>query len=228
LRLRLGLLSSGGVGSRLKRCRAKSGCEFHCKHDSLTTYNENCQKSLHCKYIRFRLLAPTQAETKYSHSKIRVKRHLQNGHFTLVSIFLSTARLSCPPTMKPTLPTLFFLPLILLLSTECRAERETTCATLSNNTFYDWTSSLNRRSPFLADSFPDEASSLALSRYGNGWLTYFETDPKVYGITLTRKGRGTITTVPLKGWIHVVFNLPSHIREGESLWVPSFISYLHK
>jgi hypothetical protein len=147
----------------------------------------------------------------------------------LVSIFLSTARLSCPATMKPTLPILFFLPLIiLLLSTECRAEREFTCATLSNYTFGGWTSSLNRRSPFLADSFPDEASSNTLSRYGNGWLTYFETDPKVYGITLTRKGRGTITTVALKGWIHVVFNLPRHTFDKHNMYILSSISYLHK
>jgi hypothetical protein len=147
----------------------------------------------------------------------------------MVSIFFSTTRLSCPATMKPTLPALFFLPFILLLSTECRAEREQSCATLSNNTFYSVTSSLNRRSPFIADSFPDETSSLALSRYwgGGGWLAYGEPDPKVYGITLTRKGRGTITTVSLKGWIHAVFNLPRHTHE-ESLYVASSISYLHK
>jgi hypothetical protein len=132
--------------------------------------------------------------------------------------------------MKPTLPALFFLPFILLLSTERRAEtREYNCATLSNYTIYPRVkSSLNRRSPFLADSFPDEASSNTLSRYGGGYLPYSETDPKVYGITLTRKGRGPIKTVALKGWIHAVFNLPNHNREGEILWVPSFISYLHK
>jgi hypothetical protein len=188
------------------------------------------------KIPTFRLLAPTQAETKYPHSKIRVKHHLQSGHFTswsALSIFLSTARFSCPPTMKPTLPALFFLPFILLLSTECRAEtREYNCVTLSNYTdtlYLRVKSSLNRRSPFLADSFPDEASSNTLSRYGGGgYLPYSEPDPKVYGITLTRKGRGPIKTVVLKGWIHVVFNIPYHNREGEYLSVPSFISYLHK
>jgi hypothetical protein len=143
----------------------------------------------------------------------------------LVSIFLSTTRLSCPATMKPTLPALFFLPLILLGSVECDFDKS--CATLSNNTLQGHTSSLNRRSPFIADSFPDEASVNLIKGIG-GMLTFTEPDPKVYGITLTRKGRGPITTVALKGWIHVVFNLPIHNFHKNRVSFVSTISYLHK
>jgi hypothetical protein len=131
--------------------------------------------------------------------------------------------------MKPTLPALFFLPFILLWSVECLVTRDLTCATLSNYIERGGRkSSLNRRSPFIADSFPEEASvntflPADVDKW-NGWLTYGEPDPKVYGITLTRKVRGTITTVALKGWIHVVMNLPNH----DGMYVASTISYLHK
>jgi hypothetical protein len=127
--------------------------------------------------------------------------------------------------MKPTLPALFFLPLILLGSVECDFDKS--CATLSNYTLEGHTSSLNRKSPFIADSFPDEASVNLIKGIG-GMLTFTEPDPKVYGITLTRKGPGTITTVALKGWIHVVFNLPTHTYHKTSVYFLSTISYLHK
>jgi hypothetical protein len=127
--------------------------------------------------------------------------------------------------MKPTLPALFFLPFILLGRVDCDLDKS--CATLSNYTLEGHTSSLNRKSPFIADSFPDEAS-VDIIKSGGGMVTFTEPDPKVYGITLTRKGRGTITTVALKGWIHVVFNLPIHSFYGNRLSFISTISYLHK
>jgi hypothetical protein len=131
--------------------------------------------------------------------------------------------------MKPTLPALFFLPFILLGSVDCfDYETDVSCATLSNNTSFDVKSSLNRRSPFIADSFPDEASSNKLSRQQDGYLTFLEPDPKVYGITLTRKGRDPITTVALKGWIHVAMNLPNHYVDGNNIYFVSTISYLQK
>jgi hypothetical protein len=139
----------------------------------------------------------------------------------LVNILAATWP-SCPAAIMKTrtLLLLFPLPFILLLSVECF---DLSCATFSDTTTKYVKSSLNRRSPFLVDSFPDEASVDTLI-HATGFGTYNEPDPKVYGITLTRKGGGAITTVALKGWIHVVFNLPNR---GSS-YVASTVSYLQK
>jgi hypothetical protein len=126
---------------------------------------------------------------------------------------------------------LFPLPFILLVNVE---SKEYSCATLSDYIDVVKTSgpgdekrksTLNRRSPFLKDSFPDEASVRTLRN--SDYIKYDTPEPKVYGMTLKRKG-GDGKIMPLKGWVHTVIDLPPW-TQGASKWpVASAIAYLHK